>query len=30
MQADIIAIGMAFLFGLAARLAGMLPLVGYL
>ena len=30
MQADIIAIGMAFLFGLAARLAGLPPLVGYL
>ena len=30
MQADIIAIGLAFLFGLAARLAGLPPLVGYL
>lgn len=30
MQADIIAIGMAFLFGLGARLTGLPPLVGYL
>lgn len=30
MQADIIAIGMAFLFGLGARLAGLPPLIGYL
>jgi len=30
MQADIIAIGMAFLFGLGARLVGLPPLVGYL
>jgi predicted Kef-type K+ transport protein len=30
MQADIIAIGMAFLFGLAARFGGLPPLVGYL
>jgi len=30
MQADIIAIGLAFLFGLGARLAGLPPLVGYL
>ena len=30
MQADIIAIGLAFLFGLGARLAGLPPLIGYL
>ncbi|MFZ0468935.1 MAG: cation:proton antiporter, partial [Thiogranum sp.] len=30
MQADIIAIGVAFLFGLGSRLAGLPPLVGYL
>ena len=30
MQENIIAIGVAFLFGLAARLAGLPPLVGYL